>query len=170
MRKLTIGEIAEIAEVIAAVGVLVSLLYVGYEIKQNTVAVRSTAYQAIHDAEDGFWSDLASDAGAARLWERGLDLGLEPLAGGDRERFTVVARRLIYLFQNVHYQNRKGVVDEELWAAWVASLDEFLAEPGFRDVLRDIAPHLSDPFNELVGQRTARLSSGNPDGEEEAGA
>ena len=156
MRKLTIGEIAEIAEVVAAVGVLVSLLYVGYEIKQNTAAVRSTAYQAIHDAEDGFWSDLAGDAEAARLWENGLDEGLEPLAAGDRERFTVTARRLIYLFQNVHYQNRKGVVDQELWDAWLASLDEFLAEPGFQEVFFEVSPHLSDPFNQLVDRRMAR--------------
>lgn len=153
MKRLTVGEIAEIAEVIAAVGVLVSLLYVGYEVRQNTVAVRSTAYQAIHDAEDGFWSDLASDAGAARLWQQGLDSGLEPLVEGERERFTVVARRLIYLFQNVHYQNRKGVVDEELWGAWLASLDELLAEPGFREVLLAVKPHLSDPFNQLVEER-----------------
>jgi hypothetical protein len=155
---MTLGEMAEVAEVIAAVGVLLSLLYVGHEIKQNTTAVRSTAYQAIHDAEDGFWSDLASDPGAARLWQQGLESGLEPLAEGDLERFSVVARRLIYLYQNVHYQYRKGVVDEELWDAWLASLDEFLAEPGFREVLLDVSDHLSDPFNRLVEERLSDVA------------
>jgi hypothetical protein len=61
MRKLSITELAEVAEVVAGVGVLLSLLYVGFEIRQNTTAVRSTAYQAIHDAEDGFWSDQLID-------------------------------------------------------------------------------------------------------------
>ena len=160
MRKLTITEIAEVAEVVAAVGVLVSLLYVGYEVKQNTTAVQSTAYQAIHDAEDQFWSDLVSEPGAAALWQNGLDNGVESLEPGGRERFTVTARRLIYLFQNVHYQYRKGVVDDELWDAWLASLDEFLGEPGFEDVLRSISPHLSDPFNQLVAERMDQLRSG----------
>jgi hypothetical protein len=162
MRKLSITELAEVAEVVAGVGVLLSLLYVGFEIRQNTTAVRSTAYQAIHDAEDGFWSDLASDAGAARLWQQGLDSGLEPLAEGDRERFEVVAQRLIYLFQNVHYQYGKGVVDEELWDAWLASLDEFLAEPGFREVLVHVRPHLSDPFNQLIDRRLSDAALSAP--------
>jgi hypothetical protein len=164
---MTIGEMAEVAEVVAAVGVLLSLLYVGYEIKQNTTAVRSTAYQAIHDAEDGFWADLASDAGAARLWQQGLDTGLESLEEGDRERFTVVVRRLIYLFQNVHYQYRKGVVDEELWEAWLASLDEFLFEPGFREVFLDVRLHLSDPFNQLIDARLSDAALARPGDQEE---
>ena len=166
MRRMTITELAEVAEVVAAVGVLLSLLYVGYEVKQNTTAVRSTAYQAIHDAEDGFWSDLASDAGAARLWQQGLDSGLEALAEGDRDRFTVISRRLIYLYQNVHYQYTKGVVDEELWGAWLASLDEFLAERGFREVLLDVRPHLSDPFNRLVDERLSGVALAPPGHEE----
>ncbi|MDH3769027.1 MAG: hypothetical protein OES99_11315, partial [Gammaproteobacteria bacterium] len=151
-------EIAEVAEVVAAVGVLISLLYVGYEVNQNTAAVKSTAYQAIHDAEDGFWSDLASDETAARLWENGLNGGLEKLGHDERPRYVLATRRLIYLFQNVHYQSRKGVVDAELWGAWVASLDEFLVKPGFREVLDIIRPHLSDPFNQLVDSRITRLS------------
>ena len=35
-------------------------------------------------------------------------------------------------------------------AAWVASLNEFVAQPGFRDVLDRTRPHLSGPFNELL--------------------
>lgn len=154
-----ITEMAEIAEVVAAVGVLVSLLYVGYEINQNTVAVRSTAYQAIHDAEDQFWADLGGDADAVVLWQKGLEEGLDALGSKSRDRFVIIARRLIYLYQNVHYQNRKGVVEKDLWQAWVASLDEFLAEPGFIEVVDEVRPHLSDAFDELVGQRLAMLTN-----------
>jgi len=150
-----ITEMAEVAEVVAAVGVLISLLYVGYEINQNTVAVRSTAYQAIHDAEDQFWADLGGDPVAVQLWQAGLRGGLANLDTPERDRFVVIARRLIYLYQNVHYQNRKGVVEEDLWQAWAVSLDEFIAEPGFSEVLDDVRPHLSDEFKGLVDQRTA---------------
>lgn len=155
--KLSITEVAEVAEVVAAIGVIISLIYLGYEIRQNTVAVRSTAYQAIHDAEDQFWSDLVSGPGVADLWQRGLDGGLKGLTAEERARFTVTARRLIYLYQNVHYQNRKGVVDAELWDAWAASLDQYLAYRGFRDVLDEVRPHLSEPFNTLVINRLESL-------------
>lgn len=156
--KLSITEIAEVAEVIAAIGVIISLIYLGYEVRQNTVAVRTTAYQAIHDAEDQFWSDLVSEPGVADLWQRGLQLGRENLTSEERARFNVTARRLIYLYQNVHYQNRQGVVDTELWDAWVASLDEFLTYQGFNEVLDEVRPHLSEPFNSLVSSRPGKSS------------
>ncbi len=153
-----IKKIASIAEIISAVAVVVSLLYVGYEVRQNTAAVRSTAYQSIHDAEDLFWSTLGSDTELSALWDIGLTGGVSALSPGQQSQFRMAARRLIYLFQNVHYQRRKGVVDDELWAAWVASLDEFVAQQGFRDVLAITRPHLSDPFQVLLDSRMAQTA------------
>ena len=63
-----------------------------------------TAYQAIHDAEDQFWETPVSDAAASSLWDTGLRGGLEAIAPDQQARFTLTARRLIYLYQNVHYQ------------------------------------------------------------------
>ena len=45
------------------------------------------------------------------------------------------------------------MVDDELWGAWLASLDEFLAMQGFRDVLETTRPHLSEPFLAMVDDR-----------------
>ncbi len=148
-----IKKVAAIAEVVSAVAVVISLIYVGYELRQNTAAVRSTAYQSIHDAEDLFWQSISADAQLSAVWDAGLSGGLETLRPTERSQFTITVRRLIYLYQNVHYQRRKDVVDDELWTAWLASLDEHLATKGFTDVLVEVKPHLSDPFNELIDSR-----------------
>ena len=146
--------IALVAEVVSAVAVVISLAYLGYEVSQNTSAVASTSYQAIHDSEDSFWQTLSSDTSTSRIWELGLKEA-PSLSEAERAQFTISARRLIYLFQNVHYQRRKDVVDDELWDAWAASLDEFLTEPGFVEVIRSTKSHLSPAFVELVGSRAA---------------
>lgn len=148
-----IKKVAAIAEIVSAVAVVISLIYVGYELRQNTAAVRSTAYQSIHDAEDLFWQSISADAQLSAVWDAGLSGGLETLRPTERSQFTITVRRLIYLYQNVHYQRRKDVVDDELWTAWLASLDEHLATKGFTDVLVEVKPHLSDPFNELIDSR-----------------
>ena len=148
-----IKKAAAIAEIVSAVAVIVSLLYVGYEVRQNTAAVESTAYQSIHDAEDLYWQSISADAELSALWDAGMEGGLEALEPAQRSQYTITVRRLIYLYQNVHYQQRKGVVDDELWNAWLASLDEHLATSGFLEVLNDTRPHLSDPFNELLNSR-----------------
>lgn len=41
---MTKGNSRVIAELIAAVGVIFSLVFVGYEVRQNTVAARAQAY------------------------------------------------------------------------------------------------------------------------------
>ena len=148
-----IKKAAAIAEVVSAIAVVISLLYVGYEVRQNTAAVKSTAYQSIHDAEDLFWQSISADAELSALWDAGMTGGLDALQPAQRSQYTIIVRRLIYLYQNVHYQRRKGVVDDELWNAWLASLDQHLAMQGFAEVLRDTKPHLSDPFNELLKSR-----------------
>lgn len=153
-----IKKVASIAEIVSAVAVIVSLLYVGYEVRQNTAVVKSTAYQSIHDAEDLFWSGISIDAKLSASWQAGLDGGLQSLSSDQQPQFSITARRLIYLFQNVHYQRRKGVIDDELWGAWVASLDEFLVQRGFTEVLTITRPHLSKPFVDLVDNRQLQLS------------
>ena len=112
---------AAIAEVVSAVAVVISLLYVAYEVRQNTSAVRSTAYQSIHDAEDLFWQSISVDQELSALWDAGLRDGIQALQPAEQSQFAIATRRLIYLYQNVHYQRRKGVVDDELWSAWLAS-------------------------------------------------
>ena len=49
MRKFTLGEWASIAEIIAAVGVVVSLFFVGLEVRRNTRAVQAATLQSVID-------------------------------------------------------------------------------------------------------------------------
>lgn len=63
-----IKKAAAIAEVVSAIAVVISLLYVGYEVRQNTAAVKSTAYQSIHDAEDRSWQSISADRELSAVW------------------------------------------------------------------------------------------------------
>jgi len=150
---MSLEKVTSVAEIVSAIALIISLLYVASEVKQNTKATKSTTYQAIHDAEDQFWSSLSADKELSMLWDKGLKIGISSLQLDEKAQFTISTKRLIYMFQNVHYQRRKDVVDDELWDAWVASLDEFLSEPGFQDVIQSAKPHLSSHFNELIDSR-----------------
>jgi hypothetical protein len=47
MSKIKLTELAQIAEIIAAVAVVMSLIYVGKEVQSNTAAVRGASMQAV---------------------------------------------------------------------------------------------------------------------------
>ena len=55
-----------VREVIGFLGVTASLVFVGLEVRQNTIATRATAYQDMGAAVSGFWLDVASDSVRAK--------------------------------------------------------------------------------------------------------
>ena len=44
---MTLDNLAALAEVIGAIAVVVSLIYVGYQVKQNTIAIRTQVHETI---------------------------------------------------------------------------------------------------------------------------
>ena len=103
-----------IPEVIAAIGVIVSLIFIGVEIRQNTAAARGATFQAISDGAAQSAFDVASSDHLPRLFAqiRASDPPLSEFSAEDQERL-----RFIYLFtvrrlENVWVQVNEGVVDE----------------------------------------------------------
>ena len=57
--NLRLSELAQIAEIIAAVAVIVSLLYVGMEVRRNTAATQAATYQEVVQASNEYLLALA---------------------------------------------------------------------------------------------------------------
>ena len=114
------------AEVLAGVGVVASLIFVGLELRQNTAAVRAQTRQALAQQNTEFVAMIGGSPELARAW----DVRWEPfgprrsevltLADSAQARFALVG--FIRLIENVHLQFLEGVVDQSV-------LDTY----GFRD-------------------------------------
>ncbi len=99
-------------ELAAALGVIVSLLFVGYEIRQNTQVARGQARQQLAALNQEWLVLQSQDAEFNDLWTRawgGQDSTLTP-AEWRRAQFmmTLNLRRL----ENVYFQHAEGLVDE----------------------------------------------------------
>jgi hypothetical protein len=51
----------EVREVVGFAGVVASLVFVGVEIRQNTVTARAAAYQAMGEAVSDSWIGVSDD-------------------------------------------------------------------------------------------------------------
>ncbi len=99
-------------ELAAALGVIVSLLFVGYEIRQNTQVARGQARQQLAALNQEWLVLQSQDAAFNDLWTRAWvepDSALTP-AESRRAQFmmTLNLRRL----ENVYFQHAEGLVDE----------------------------------------------------------
>ena len=129
--------IGAIGEIIGAVGVIATLVYLSVQLRQNTKALRSSSWQAIQDSEQRFDELLSSDLNICDLWVRGTEGGLESLADeAEKVQFTVLAKQLIDQFQTHHYQYERGLIEGEIRSTWQAQFeDHVITWPGLREVL-----------------------------------
>jgi len=105
-----LDRIANIAEIIAAALVIVSLLYVGYQIREARIAVRATTAQARTDLGvrmimTRYTSDIAD------LLMRSLEQP-DSLSLADKFKLKSFFTAHVRHCQNLYYQKEQGLLDE----------------------------------------------------------
>ena len=118
-----------IGELLGAIAVVVSLIYVAGQIRQNT---KTTSLSNHQNALSLFstWTDwTVRDPELARLFRNGLH-GFDSLSPDDRFRFS---QMMMYLFLFYNYQRESqesGLLDEGLFSIWESAIAGLLKMPG----------------------------------------
>ena len=141
-------------EFVGAAAVVITLIYLTLQLRQNTNAIKSSSWQAIQDSEQRFDELLTRDPKLAEVWLRGNERGLDSFDDAtERFLFHLIGKQMIDLFQTHHYQYQSGLVEDELWGTWVSQYDEQLTNSlGFRDMVRIRYPHLRPSFRKFVDE------------------
>jgi hypothetical protein len=112
------GRTRIMVEILAGVGVVASLIFVGLELRQNTVTVRAQTRQGLAAQNTELLALIAGNPELARAWDvRWEPFGPRPnevltLADSAQARLALVG--LIRLVENVYLQVLEGVVDESV--------------------------------------------------------
>ena len=150
-----------LAEVVGAAGVIVSLLFVAMQLRENTHALRAAESQSLHDSENAFYSDISLNPDLARIWEI-APKGSASIPEEDRPQWNILATRTILLFQMVHYQRCKRMVEDELWEAWDASWIEVMSTHiGIREAYEQNETICTAPFREYTDSCKRRYQEGS---------
>ncbi len=126
---MTLQDLGNIGEFVGAIGVIVSLVYLATQIRQNTKAVRSNTSQAITDSRVEFLSSISDNPEVARMFFSGLS-DLDSLGPDERSRFAIMMARFIATMENYHYQHLRGAMDQEQWTRMLGILRWFMSTPG----------------------------------------
>ena len=113
MAKFGLGDWANVAEILAATGVIISLIFVGLQLQNNTEATEAATRAAINQKDMEYLS-LRLDSSVLATANAKLDNGeaLSPL-----EESQLVHQEYVNFisFEHSFYQYRKGVLEEEEW-------------------------------------------------------
>lgn len=97
------------------VAVLIGLIFVGLELRQNTAAVEAASLQNQTDASTDFLLLIAANEDLARIW---TDATKDPsqLSEIDSQRYFFIGRSRWLRMQNAYLQWRRGTLTDEDWS------------------------------------------------------
>jgi len=111
-----VEKFAHIAEVVAAIAVVVSLIYVGFEIRQNTVAVQISTHQSsIAMGQD--WDNWFQDPGFASLYDL-ASRDYPSLSEPQKLQLSAFLGQGFNIWEFVFYAYDSGSITDELWEGW----------------------------------------------------
>ena len=123
--------IGAVGEILGAVGVIVTLVYLATQIKHNTKTARSATRQAISDSTAGMLTDLTKDADMGDILVRSFNG--EPLNKLESFRLHARCYRDFKHYENFFYQKREGLLPDDEWPGFKENLKLILSASAYRE-------------------------------------
>ncbi len=134
-----------LVELVGAAAILVGLLFVGFELRQNTAAVQADTLQNLTELTTSSMYLLASDKELARINSKGFD-DFASLDESEARQFFQLRRASWIRIQMAFLQWRQGTLNDEAWEFYGQFLCQYYAV-GDWPIHKDI---LLENFVELV--------------------
>jgi hypothetical protein len=140
--------IGAIAELLGAIGVIASLIYLARQIRDGQRALRASTYQQFREEIRESHSNMLpiSEARVVRL---GL-ADFSQLNDDEAFQFNFWANSVIPVYENAYYLYRAGMLDDDRWEMQRRNLVQMLGNPGLVLWWRTMPPTMSPEFVALV--------------------
>ena len=140
---------ASIAEIIGAVGVIASLLYLSVQIKHSTATARRASSQDLMATTNTLLMLMAGDHGTSAIWAKGL-MDFNSLDPVERVRFSCLALNLTFGWDAAYHAYEAGQLDGWGLQRVTSSMDEVVRTPGFRQWLKVRRHWLTDEIQPRI--------------------
>lgn len=132
MDLMTMAELlGNLGEFLAALAVLVTLIYLAIQTRLNTQAVRGAAAQASVPLALSHFHDMYSNPDLEELYFRRING--EELEAAEKRRVNHYFNALLHSYESFFLQQKQSSIDPELWEGKKTSLDAFLQNEAFID-------------------------------------
>ena len=148
---MTLDMLAQLGEFVGGFFVVVSLVYLAYQVRQNTRSIKAENYARVLNRMSEMQSRLALDADLNHIVVVGAE---DPgrLTHAERVRFAWALYELIGTAEFVYHQFRDGTLSETVWLRWRKTLGWWLSHPGMRAWWRAKPTPFSADFEALADE------------------
>ena len=146
---MTLASLANVGEFLGGIAVVVSLVYVALQIRQNTRTIRGSTLQQNTD----FWGDLflqVAHPELAKVFAIGMQ-GSADIPPVIFTQFSCIARSIFLGMENQYFQYRNGVLDSGSYLGYEKIIKaQILAHRGFRIYWEQNSSYFSSAFTSHI--------------------
>jgi len=148
---MTLEQFNFIAEIVASLAVIASLIYIGLEIRQNTGATQAAAAQAYVDTMSNNVGLINSSSNLADVLHRGTN-GLSNLENGEIIQFGAFLDQNFITFEAFYFQWKAGVLNARLWSIYSHAIADFMIQPGEQEWWETKRHWFDEEFQDYINQ------------------
>ena len=141
-------ELGALGEFIGAIAVVVTLIYLAFQLRQNTEALRTSTIQSVERGISDLMSSWTASVENAALVQRGFT-SYDELSDDEKAFIQYNLRRLLLHMDTMYWSYRRGLLPEEIWEREKSVLKFCVNSSGGREAWRQ-RTGFSEPFREFV--------------------
>lgn len=128
---MTLEQASLVAQIISAIAVIASLVFVGVQLRQATAAIRASSSEAHAALYTELVHSIIDNGDFARIWATGLR---DPKSLGEEDwiRFVAYSSALFRQYESSRVQWQKGRLDDEHWRTVEQQAISFGHLPGLK--------------------------------------
>jgi hypothetical protein len=129
--RVDLDSLAKLSDLVGGIVLIISLIYLAYQVRQNTQSQRSENYARVLDRMSAVQSQLATDTELHHVFMVGAE---DParLTRAERLRFSWALYELFGAGEFMFHQARDNALPPAVWARWEAVISWWLSHPGMR--------------------------------------
>ena len=147
--------ISSVSEVIAAIAVVVSLVYLATQIRQATKTARANTRNSIAESAQALSQDVINNADMAEIFVKHLNG--EALNAVESLRLQSRCYRDMRHWENIYYQVREGLLTDGEWSGFRNNLAALFEIEAYRDYWLSEAHLYSEAFREQIDTLLSEL-------------
>lgn len=159
---MSIADLGSLGEFVGSIAVIVTLIFLTFQVRQNTSALQTQVSQSYLDRWMASLGQVINNPALAEIIAREPE-SLQELSDVEATMVTFLYHTTLRQTDFMYYQYRNGKLDQELWEQWRANgVETWRRFPIFRSMVGTPGQVYSREMNELVAQYIAEATQPVP--------
>lgn len=152
MKRIDLGQTIT---VLANLGVIASLVFLGLQVRQEAAASRAATFQQLKDSWVQANLAEATSVDLANAFETAKTQGWEEATAVERRLLSGYIRTLFHNWSNAYYHYQDGTLDDNQWRSYIREIRSGIRDPLLLQVWSEWGFVFDDKFRELVNDLIA---------------